>query len=121
MTTLDKYCELNSISSIDILKIDTQGYEDQVLQGAKNFIKDGLIKVIEVEIIFNKIYEKKMSFLDIEKNLVNHGYELLALNDPGNLYDDYIFQVDAMYFNPKIISKNEREYFYEIFNNRYKN
>ena len=31
--TLDNYVKNNRIDKIDILKIDTQGYEDQVLEG----------------------------------------------------------------------------------------
>ena len=29
--TIDNYCQSNEIGKIDILKIDTQGYEDKVL------------------------------------------------------------------------------------------
>ena len=33
--TLDKFCKDNSISFIDILKIDTEGFEANVLRGAQ--------------------------------------------------------------------------------------
>ena len=38
ITTLDKYAKKNNINRIDILKIDTQGYEDKVLQGAEKYL-----------------------------------------------------------------------------------
>ena len=47
---------------IDILKIDTQGYEDEVLSGATHLIKNKKIKFIEVEIMFDEVYTKTMSF-----------------------------------------------------------
>ena len=36
---LDDYCKDNNISVIDLVKIDTQGYEDKVLEGSLNSIK----------------------------------------------------------------------------------
>ena len=43
ISTLDNYCANNKINTIDLLKIDTQGYEDKVLEGAKNTIKNNKI------------------------------------------------------------------------------
>ena len=37
--TLSKFIQENNINDIDILKIDTQGYEDKVLQGAQELLK----------------------------------------------------------------------------------
>ena len=36
--TLDFYCERNNINKIDILKIDTPGYEDKVIAGATKLL-----------------------------------------------------------------------------------
>ena len=41
--SIDEYCETNSISKIDLLKIDTQGYEEQVLSGCYNLIKNNSV------------------------------------------------------------------------------
>ena len=46
--TLDNYCFRNNIEHIDILKIDTQGYEDLVLAGAKETLKKDIISAIEL-------------------------------------------------------------------------
>ena len=37
--TLSKFIQENNINDIDILKIDTEGYEYKILIGAKNEIK----------------------------------------------------------------------------------
>ena len=115
MTTLDSYCEKNHILKIDILKIDTQGYEDKILQGAKRLLETKSISYIEIEIIFNDIYEKKLNFLEIEQYLIPKGYELFAISNPGNYYDDYIFQVDVIYFNVDDLL-NETKYAFEKIN-----
>ncbi len=117
--TLDDYCEKNHVEKIDILKIDTQGYESEVLQGAKKLIENKKIGYIELEIIFNNIYEKKLNFFEVEKYLLPFGYELFAIQNPGNLYDDYIFQVDVIYFNPDALLVN-KDYIYEDLNEKFK-
>tara|TARA_R110000868_G_scaffold293520_1_gene553986 strand:+ start:48 stop:731 length:684 start_codon:yes stop_codon:yes gene_type:complete len=38
LRTLDQYCEENNITSIDFLKIDTEGYDFKVLAGAKDIL-----------------------------------------------------------------------------------
>ena len=35
--------DINKIKKIDILKIDTQGYEDKILAGSKNILKTILL------------------------------------------------------------------------------
>ena len=119
MTTLDSYCEKNHISKIDILKIDTQGYEDKILQGARRLLETKSISYIEIEIIFNDIYEKKLNFFEIEKYLIPNGYELFAISNAGNYYDDYIFQVDVIYFNVHDLLK-ETKYAFEKINSNEK-
>ncbi len=39
MTTIDKLVETNNIQSVDFIKIDTEGYEKNILLGAKETIK----------------------------------------------------------------------------------
>ena len=97
-TTLDKYCEQNNIENIDILKIDTQGYEDEVLSGSSQLIRNKKINFIELEIMFDEVYTKTMSFYDIEQKLMNN-YKLYGIDYQGfkNLSEGYMFAIDALY------------------------
>jgi FkbM family methyltransferase len=95
--TLDDYVEKNNINNIDILKIDTQGYEDKVLLGAKNLITNNKIKLIQLELIFSEIYENPLQIYDIEKILMPNNYKLFGISNSGSLISDYIFQVDLLY------------------------
>jgi FkbM family methyltransferase len=83
MTTLDNYVKKNKIKKIDILKIDVQGFEDKVLNGAKNLLRKNLIKTLEIELNFSDHYSNKLSFYDIEKYLTKNGYELCAIKNTG--------------------------------------
>jgi len=44
MTTIDRYCEKNDISQIDLLKIDVEGAEYQVLLGARSMLQHKRIR-----------------------------------------------------------------------------
>jgi FkbM family methyltransferase len=54
VTTVDQFCSENSIDQIDLLKIDTEGYDLEVLKGSIGVLSAGLIKFIYVE--FNDIH-----------------------------------------------------------------
>ena len=95
--TLDDYVKKNNINNIDVLKIDTQGYEDKVLLGAKNLIMNNKIKLIQLELIFSEIYENPLQIYDIEKILIPNNYKLFGISNGGSLISDYIFQADFIY------------------------
>ena len=96
--TLDEYCSKNKIEEINLLKIDTQGYEDKVLSGASNLIKNKKIEFIELEIMLDNVYEKTMSFYEVEKQLLNN-YKLYGVDYQGfkNLSEGYMFALDVLY------------------------
>ena len=67
--TIDNFCKEQSIDSIDILKIDTEGSEIEVLEGAKNMLKKTNIILIEVLDERKKFDEKYQRVIEIlEKN-----------------------------------------------------
>ena len=95
--TLDDYAEKKNIDTIDILKIDTQGYEDKVLEGANQLLKKNKIKIIQLELIFSEIYENPLAIFDVEKFLIPNNYKLFGTSNGGSLISDYIYQVDHIY------------------------
>ncbi len=46
---IDDFCKNNRIHKIDFLKLDTEGYEFNILNGAKSMIKDNAIRFIQFE------------------------------------------------------------------------
>jgi len=102
---LDDYTSENNIKEIDILKIDTQGYESKVLNGCTNLLKKNSIKVIKLELIFSEIYENPLNIYDVEKHLIPNEYKLFAISNAGNLYSNYIFQIDFIYVSNEIYLK----------------
>ncbi len=71
--TIDNFCEENSINSIDILKIDTEGSEIEVLEGSKNILNKTniiLIEVLDERKNFDEKYKRVIEIL--EKNYNFH-------------------------------------------------
>jgi len=99
---LDKYLEKNSIDKINLLKIDTQGYEKEVLDGLGSFLSK--TDIVLTEIMFFDYYEKKLSFTDIEKYLLPAGFELYNIShisqNPMNGRTDWI---DVIYVNKNLL------------------
>ena len=58
MNTLDDFCHQNYIDRIDFLKIDTEGHELKVLQGAKNALNTGIVRSIQFEFNEMNIYSR---------------------------------------------------------------
>jgi FkbM family methyltransferase len=61
-TTLDIYCENYSISSVDLIKIDVEGYETNVLQGGSSIIKKSS-PIILMESLNQETLQKQFALL----------------------------------------------------------
>ena len=87
-----------NLKKIDLLKIDTQGFEPEVLEGAGEYLKS--TKVVLTELMFYDLYERKLTFSDIEKYLLPAGFELFDIShiskNPANGRTDW---VDLIYVN----------------------
>jgi len=105
LISLDRFCIENKIENIDILKIDTQGNEKKILEGAKKSLKKGIFQIIELEIILGEYYDIKNSFFDIEKNLIRNNYKLLAIDRLINFYSNKYMYFNAIYIKQNLYKK----------------
>jgi FkbM family methyltransferase len=95
--TLDSI--LDSVAPPDsevYLKIDTQGYEEQVLKGAERSL--GRIRTIQLEMSLLPLYEGGALFGDLHALLEKKGYSLISL-EPGfsDRATGRLLQVDGIY------------------------
>jgi FkbM family methyltransferase len=79
--TIDDFCQRHEIGQIDLLKMDTQGAELLVLEGAERMLAGGAIGIIYTEMQFAELYEGAGRAEQIMTNLGGYGYRL------HNLYD----------------------------------
>ena len=75
LVTLDHFIEKNNISNIDLLKIDTEGYELNVLKGLSKYNK--IIKLVYFEHHYDDMIIKNYKFKDINKLLINYGFIMI--------------------------------------------
>ena len=75
-TTIDSYCQKYNIQRIDILKIDVQGSELKVLQGAEQMLKERRVKLIFTEISIAPNYKEQSEIDEIIKLLRKNKYKI---------------------------------------------
>jgi FkbM family methyltransferase len=102
VTTLDKYIKLHNIKKIDILKIDTQGYELNILKGAKLALKKKIIKFIELEIIIADYYKKKINLHDIDLIMSKNNYYLYNIENFCYDKNGKLKWFDMLYMNKNL-------------------
>jgi FkbM family methyltransferase len=81
VATLDEYCVANQIEKIDVLKIDTQGFEMEVLQGSIRMLAEGRVGVVFLEITFSEMYRGLPTLDEIYRFIIERGLPLVAFYD----------------------------------------
>ncbi len=81
LTTLDEYCKKNNIKYIDLLKIDTEGFEHEVLDGARGLLKKGSVGTIVFEVSKPVLIELNKNIDPVFKILTDNGYTVYNLQD----------------------------------------
>jgi FkbM family methyltransferase len=78
VSTVDRYCEDNNIERIDLLKSDTQGFELEVLKGARRMLEEGRVRAIYLEITFARLYENLPRLDELYGFITGHGFDLVS-------------------------------------------
>lgn len=107
-TTIDTFCKENNINAIDFMKIDTEGHEYEILQGAKQMLVNNAVKIIQFE--FNEMNILSRVFLkDFYDYLPNY---LIYRLDSNALIPIFTYSSDNEIFkyqNLLAINKNYSE------------
>ena len=72
ISKLKDYIEINNIKKIDFMKIDTEGYELEILLGLESKIK--LVDIIMFEHHYDNMIKKGYTFEDINKLLIKNNF-----------------------------------------------
>ena len=75
IVSLDHFIENNKIKRIDLLKIDTEGYEFNIIKGLKNYSK--IVKLIYFEHHYDDMILKNYKFQDINRILKSYGFVMI--------------------------------------------
>lgn len=99
LATVDEYCERNGIAAVEILKTDTQGYDFEVLQGARGMLDARRVRLIYAELILGDLYEGLPRLDEILSFLMDREFELVAFYR-FNFLDNRASWTDALFVNP---------------------
>jgi len=78
-TTLDEFCRERGIERVDLLKIDTEGSDLSVLQGAQRLLSERAVRFVHVELLFYPYYREQCWYYEVAEYLVGQGYALKAM------------------------------------------
>ena len=81
VSTIDVFCENNNIAHIDFLKIDTEGFDLEVLKGSEKYLQEQRISFLQVEASMNPFNTKHCKFEDFKSYLESRGYVLFGVYD----------------------------------------
>ena len=85
-----------------MLKIDTQGFEWEVLQGSKKSLKN--IKIIQLELSFIELYSKQYNWLKTLNFLEKNNFKVFKIIDGfKNKKSGQVMQSDFFLINTKFI------------------
>jgi len=77
---LDDICSERGIERIDLLKVDTEGFELEVLKGGSNVIREGRVRIVQFE--FNEMNVMSRIYLHDFYDMLP-GYRFFRLNAGG--------------------------------------
>jgi hypothetical protein len=92
VVTLDEICAKTREHS-DLVKVDAQGFELEILNGATRLLIDGRPPLLYLEVSFVRLYDGQPLFDDVYRWLFLRGYRLVGLYEAG--FRTHFYQVSA--------------------------
>ena len=105
--TLDHFCQTHGVEHLDILKLDAQGAEYAILEGAKDLLSRQFADIIYMEVITAPTYVGQRKFHDYLAFLGGWGYEVFDFYNPFRAYGRLI-QTDTIFVSSDFLSRYER-------------
>lgn len=93
--SLDTLFSELKLAKIDLLKIDVQGAEHLVLNGAKKSLP--MIEMIWTEVSFKPLYDDSSTFFDIYKYLAEKDFIFVGMSPVFYSPDSELLQCDALF------------------------
>ena len=108
-TTLDTLAETVALRRISLLKVDVEGYEAAVLEGARGLLADQAVDMVYIEAGMNPEGTQQTYFRVIEDVLNAHGYRLFRVFEQKNEWPEdspLLRRVNAAFMSPRFAAAN---------------
>jgi FkbM family methyltransferase len=98
---VDEFCQAEGVAKIDLLKIDTEGFELQVLRGAEMMFTSQRVSFVYSEVTFDPDDEAHTNFFRVHEFLEPLGFRFVAL------YEQYVHEnmAGASYTNALFVNR----------------
>jgi FkbM family methyltransferase len=103
--TLDDYCAEQGLTHIDVLKLDTQGFDLEVIRGSQELIEQQGIHLLYMEMTFSDMYKGLPRLDEIYRLLSDHGFFLVSFYSFYYQHDRASW-TDALFVNPEYQQSN---------------
>ncbi len=97
---LDTFCKTHQIPRVDLLKIDSQGYESGILDGASDLLHKQRIGFVYLEVIFVPLYDGQATFEEIFAKFRSHGYDFVDLFEKNTAENGSLKWCNALFCAP---------------------
>ena len=107
--TLDMFVTEHNIAMIDLLKIDTEGYEREVLKGTHELLRNQRIGMIFIETEIMRTPRNFVPIHDLNEIRTEYGYEIFGVYDQQpNIWagEHSVCFCNVLYISPKLIAGN---------------
>lgn len=104
MLSLDLWAARAGVDGIEFLKIDVQGYELEVLKGARGLLTS-TIKAVYSEAQMVALYEGAALYTDLDLYLRGHGFEMYQIHEIfSNGEEERTTCCDALWVRSDVLS-----------------
>jgi len=94
---MDAFCCEQRISFIDLVKIDTQGFESEVIDGGGDFFCSQNIRVVMLEVNLERLYKGQAEFSEVFRCLDARGFRLVDFYNKSRSSDGKLSWCDAVF------------------------
>lgn len=105
VTTIDNYCAEREIFHINLLKIDTQGFDFEVLKGAAKMLASRSVDLIMTEITLSELYKGLPRLDAVYGFMADAGYALLGVYDQHTI-GNVLGWADFGFINPALTNSS---------------
>jgi FkbM family methyltransferase len=101
--TVDSFQKSNSLPIINLLKSDTEGFDVEVLQGAKDSLSAGLIQSVYVEVCFDPSDRSHSDFFAVAELLEECGLSFFGLFEQSTRQNPHrLFYANALFISRQL-------------------